>query len=113
MNMARTSKMKSPVAVTLIVMGSLLILAPIGADYFYQRNLISLLAKGQAVLATVIDHLGVWYRLVCWLTGSVMILVGMVAAAADCRASHYEIADEEAESDADEKEEQQATDAER
>ncbi len=111
--MPRTSKMKPPVTITLIVMGTLLILAPIGADYIYQRNLISLVAKGQPALATLIDHLGVWYRIVCWLTGSLMILVGMVAAAADRRASHEEIVDLEPESEADEEKEQPATDKEK
>jgi hypothetical protein len=88
--LAWNAEMKSPVSVTLIVMGTLLILGPIGADYLYQANLVSLLAKGQPVAATVIDHVSLWYRIVCWLTGSMMILIGMVAGAADRRASQYE-----------------------
>ena len=35
--------MKTPVAVALIVMGTVLVLVPIGADYLFQRNLVSLL----------------------------------------------------------------------
>jgi hypothetical protein len=49
--------MKSPVAVTLIVMGTLLVPTPVGADYLYQHNLVSLIGKGQPALATLIDHL--------------------------------------------------------
>ena len=70
-------------------MGAVLILAPIGADYLFQRNLAALLTKEQSISAAVIPHLGVWYRVVCWLTGSLMVLVGTVAASADARASHF------------------------
>jgi len=73
----------------MIIMGTALILAPIGADYLFQRNLVALLTKEQALTATVMPHLSTWYRVVCWLTGSLMVLVGSVAAGADSRASHY------------------------
>jgi hypothetical protein len=87
--------MKPPVAVALIIMGTVLILAPIGADYLFQRNLVSLLTKEQSIGATVMPHLSTWYRVVCWLTGSLMVLVGALAAGADARAGYYAEADDE------------------
>ena len=87
--------MKPPVAVALIIMGTVLILAPIGADYLFQRNLVSLLTKDQSITATVVPQLSAWYRIVCWLTGSLMVLVGALAPGADARASYYEEADDE------------------
>ena len=87
--------MKTPVAVALIIMGTVLILAPIGADYLFQRNLVSLLLKEQSISATVIPQLSTWYRVVCWLTGSLMVLVGALGAGADARAGYYAEADDE------------------
>ena len=87
--------MKPPVAVALIIMGTVLILAPIGADYLFQRNLVSLLTKEQSIGATVMSQLSAWYRVVCWLTGSLMVLVGALAAGADARAGYYAEADDE------------------
>lgn len=93
------SEMKSPVAVALIIMGTVLILAPIGADYLFQRNLLSLLPKEQSISATVIPQLSTWYRFVCWLTGSFMVLVGVLAPGAYTRAGYDEAADEDDEDD--------------
>ena len=76
-------------------MGTVLILAPIGADYLFQRNLVSLLTKEQSIGATVMSQLSAWYRVVCWLTGSLMVLVGALAAGADARAGYYAEADDE------------------
>src|ERR1035437_4002061 len=87
--------MKPPVAVALIIMGTVLILAPIGADYLFQRNLVSLLTKEQSIGATVMPQLSAWYRVVCWLTGSLMVLVGALAAGVDARAGYYAEADDE------------------
>ena len=88
--------MKTPVAVALIIMGTVLILAPIGADYLFQRNLVSLLLKEQSISATVIPQLSTWYRVVCWLTGSLIVLVGALLPGAYARADYYEAADDEA-----------------
>jgi hypothetical protein len=87
--------MKPPVAVALIIMGTVLILAPIGADYLFQRNLVSLLTKEQSIGATVMSQLSAWYRVACWLTGSLMVLVGALGAGADARAGYYAEADDE------------------
>jgi hypothetical protein len=87
--------MKPPVAVALIIMGTVLILAPIGADYLFQRNLVSFLTKEQSIGATVMSQLSAWYRVVCWLTGSLMVLVGALAAGVGARAGYYAEADDE------------------
>ena len=87
--------MKSPVAVALIIMGTVLILAPIGAAYLLQRNWVSLKLKEQTISATVIPQLSTWYRFVCWLTGSFMVFVGVLAPLAYARAGYYEAADDE------------------
>ena len=98
----RKAEMKPPVAIALIIMGTVLIVAPIGADYLFQRNLVSLLTKEPPVSATVMTQLSTWYRVVCWLTGSLMLLVGALASA-DTRARYYAEEDDEDENeDADE-----------
>jgi Na+-driven multidrug efflux pump len=87
--------MKPPVAVALVVMGTVLILAPIGADYLFQRNLVSILTKEPSAGVTLIGQLSGWYRVACWLTGTLMVLVGAFAAAADARADFYVENDDE------------------
>ena len=91
--------MKSPVAVALIIMGTVLILAPIGADYLLQRNWVSLMLKEQTISATVIPQLSTWYRVVCWLTGSLMAFLGAMAPSAYNRAGYYAAADEDDDED--------------
>ena len=94
--------MKPPVSVALIIMGTLLILAPVGADYLFQRNLVSLLTKDQSISVTVMTQLSTWYRVVCWLTGSLMVLVGALASA-EVRARYYADEDEEDEDEDEDK----------
>ena len=91
--------MKSRTAVALIIMGTVLILAPIGADYLFQRNLVSLSLKEQSISTAVIPQLSIWYRVVCWLTGSLMVFVGTVLPGAYARARYYEVANDETDDD--------------
>ena len=95
--LSRTSEMKPPVAVALIIMGAVLILAPIGADYLFQRHVVALLlAKEPSISPMVMPQLSTWYRVVCWLTGSVMVLLGALVSAAP--RSRYDVEpDDEAE----------------
>jgi hypothetical protein len=102
------SDMKPSVAVAMIIMGAVLILAPIGADYLFQRNLVSLLLKEPSISAMIMPQLSAWYRIVCWLTGSLMLLIGTLTACADARASHYypqAVDEDEAEAEDEDKEE--------
>lgn len=91
--------MKSSVAVALVIMGTVLILAPIGADYLFQRNLILLLTNEKSPGTTVVTQLSTWYRVVCWGTGSLMVLIGALASA-EVRARYYAHDDDEDEDDA-------------
>ncbi|MEI6395680.1 MAG: hypothetical protein WCT12_31820, partial [Verrucomicrobiota bacterium] len=91
----RKSEMKSTTAVALIIMGTMLILAPIGADYLFQRNLVSLLMKESSISTTLMPQLSTWYRVVCWLTGSLMVLFGALVPGAYTRAGYYEVADDD------------------
>ena len=79
----------------MIIMGTVLILAPIGADCLFQRNVVALLlAKEPSISPVVIPQLNIWYRVVCWLTGTLMVLVGAVASA-DPRTRYLVEADDE------------------
>jgi uncharacterized protein YneF (UPF0154 family) len=68
--------MKTPIAVALIGMGTVLVQSPIGADYLFQRNLVSLLTKNPSINATVKPQLTTLYRVVCLLIGSLMVMLG-------------------------------------
>ena len=81
--------MKPPVVVTLLIMGTLLILAPIGADYLFQGNLVSVLIKAASPSVALIERLGGWYRVACWLIGSLMIGIGIIGGAVDGRGPYY------------------------
>jgi hypothetical protein len=77
-------------------MGTLLLLAPMGADYFYQRNLTELLVKAQTAnptllvqIGTVISQLGTFYRVACWLAGALMVVFGIVGAVVDARDAYF------------------------
>ncbi len=67
------------VAVTLIILGTLLCLAPMGADYFYQRNVVDLHREAPAANVVLIERLNNWYRVGCWLPGGLMIILGILA----------------------------------
>ena len=66
--------MKTPIAVTLIIMGALLVGIPALSDYLYQRNLVALLAaRPDMSLVNLDGKMGDLYRIGCWLTGSIMV----------------------------------------
>ena len=65
--------MKTPIAITLIVMGILLILTPALADFFLQRSVVSLLSKPGAEHVTLAGEMSELYRFGCWFSGSVVI----------------------------------------
>ena len=70
--------MKTPVAVTLIVMGALLVMTPALADYLYQRNVVALLARSSVTGVTLVGQMSELYRFGCWLTGSGMVGVAVL-----------------------------------
>jgi len=88
--------MEPKAAVAMIIMGTVLILAPIGADYLFQRNVVVLLlGKEPSISPMVISRLSTFYSVVCWLTGSLMVLVSAVASA-DPRTRYLVEEDDEA-----------------
>ncbi len=70
--------MKTPVAVTLIIMGALLIMVPAQADYMYQRNVIELLSLTNVTSVNFISQMSDAYRFGCWLTGTGMIAIAIL-----------------------------------
>ena len=63
--------MKTPVAVTRIIMGALLIMVPAQADYMHQRNVVELLSQSNVTSVNLqIGQMSTEYRFGCWLTGS-------------------------------------------
>ena len=65
--------MKTPIAVTLIIMGALLVVTPAVADFLYQRNVIALLIQSGPGQVTLAGQMSDLYRFGCWLTGSGMV----------------------------------------
>jgi hypothetical protein len=71
--------MKTPVAVTLIIMGALLIMVPVQSDYMYQRNVVELLSKSSVTSVNLLGQMSSQYRFGCWLTGTGMIVIAILA----------------------------------
>ena len=72
--------MKTPIAVTLVIMGALLVMAPAISDYFYQRNLVSLMERSGVTSVTLAGQMSDLYRFGCWLTGTGMIGIAVLFA---------------------------------
>ena len=69
--------MKTSVAVTLIVMGTLIILAPPASDYLHQRQLSSLIARPEVSEVRLPGTMCDMYRFGCWLAGVTMVLMAI------------------------------------
>jgi len=72
------TQMKTPVAVTLIIMGGLLVMTPALSDYLYQRSLVALMSQPGITSVNLDGKMGDLYRIGCWLTGSVMVGVAIL-----------------------------------
>ena len=70
--------MKTPIAVTLIIMGALLVMTPALADFLYQRNVVALMARSGVTSVTLAGQMSELYRFGCWLTGSGMVGVAVL-----------------------------------
>jgi hypothetical protein len=70
--------MKTPVAVTLIIMGALLIMVPVQADYMHQRNLVEVMNEREFMTVTLGGSMTTEYRFGCWATGSAMIAIAIL-----------------------------------
>ncbi len=72
--------MKTPIAITLIIMGALLVMTPVISDYLYERNVVELFNRAGATSASLAGFMSEQYRLGCWLTGSAMVGTAIVSA---------------------------------
>jgi hypothetical protein len=81
--------MKTPIAITLIILGALLVMTPAVSDFLYQRNVVAMMSKPGVTSVTLVGQMSQWYRLGCWLTGSVMVACGIL-----CSLSRRKHADE-------------------
>jgi len=70
--------MKTPIAVTLIIMGALLVMTPVISDLLYQRNVVALLNRSGVTSVTLRNQMTSFYRFGCWLTGTGMIGVAVL-----------------------------------
>ena len=80
--------MKTPIAVTLIIMGALLVMTPALADFLYQRNVVALMAKSGVTSVTLAGQMSELYRFGCWLTGSAMVGVAVLYSLFSRRQTH-------------------------
>jgi hypothetical protein len=71
--------MKVRVAITLIVMGTLLLVTPVLADYLYCRNLVHLMTTPGMAGVTLDGKLSKLGHIGYWCIGSVMIGIGTLA----------------------------------
>jgi hypothetical protein len=77
--------MKTPVAVTLILVGAVLVATPAISDYLYQRSVVELMTKSGATNVGLAGLMTEIYRFGCWLTGSGMILVAVLGSLMSAR----------------------------
>ena len=69
--------MKTPIAITLIIMGALLVMTPMFADVMYQHNVVTLMGRSGVTGVTLAGQMSELYRFGCWLTGSAMVGVAV------------------------------------
>ncbi len=65
--------MKTPAVIILIIMGSLLIVAPVVADYLHRSQIVEALQQSGANHLTLGESLSEIYRFGCWLVGTLMV----------------------------------------
>lgn len=70
--------MKTPVAITLIIIGALLVMTPVVSDYLYQRALVELMSHPGITSVNLDGKMGDLYRIGCWAMGGVMILIAIM-----------------------------------
>ena len=70
--------MKTPVAVTLIVIGGLLVMTPAFSDYLYQQSVVALMSHPGVQSVNLDGKMGDLYRIGCWLTGSGMVGIAVL-----------------------------------
>ena len=82
----QSEQMKTPLAITLVFMGALLVMTPAISDFFYQRNVIALMSSQTGVSSVVLQgQMSQIYRFGCWLTGSGMVGIAVLCSMAVLR----------------------------
>lgn len=69
--------MKTGVAVTLIIMGGLLVMTPAASDSLFQKRVVEMLSRPGVTSVSLEGKMGDLYRFGCWLTGTAMIGVAV------------------------------------
>ena len=83
--------MKTPIAVTLIIMGALLVMTPVISDFFYQRNVVALMNRSGVTGVTLAGQMTKFYRFGCWLTGSGMIGIAVLCSVFHRKQTHQDV----------------------
>lgn len=65
--------MKTPIAATLVIVGGLLVLAPIFSDYLQREQVVEAMSKPGVTSVSLGPQLTELYRFGCWLTGTAMV----------------------------------------
>lgn len=65
--------MKTPVAVALIIAGSLVVMTSVFAETAYQEQVVALATSERARGTTIRSQLGETIQFCCWVTGTLMI----------------------------------------
>jgi len=71
--------MKTAIAITLIIVGALLIMTPVLADHLHESNVVALLSQNNVRQVTLEGQMSEMYRFGCWFTGSAMIAIAVLA----------------------------------
>ena len=69
--------MRTPIAVTLIIVGGLLMLAPALSDYLYQRNIVEMMSRPGTTSVNLDGKMGDDARLGYWLAGGAMVCIAV------------------------------------
>ena len=69
--------MKTPIAVTLIIVGGLLLLAPALSDYMYQRNIVEMMSRPDIASVNLDGKMGDDSRLGYWFAGGAMVFIAV------------------------------------
>lgn len=72
--------LKNSVAVALVIMGGLLIVAPLVSDHLHRQQVVEALRQPGIDSITLQPELSPLYRLGCWLTGTACLGAGMLFA---------------------------------
>lgn len=73
----RQPHMKTPIAITLIIVGAVLILAPIVADQLHQARVAELLLRPEIRSVNLGGETSELYRFGCWLVGTSIIILAV------------------------------------